>query len=152
MVRRRRNHRSFGGGGGTDKPITMMVSILLVGLMVSATLLIANDRAIIVDKIATQLGATGWEIAFFVYISFLVLAVIYDVITDRNGGFGTEDLLGMILIVILPVISFIALQTISVGSISASVNLMITENNEWWFFYAMIEAVFIANKMMVKFH
>lgn len=141
----------YGGGGGGGKPITMMITILLIGLMVSSMILIADSRGIIVDSIATQLDVSAWEIAYFIYICFLVLSVIYDMITDRNGRFGNEDLLGMMLVVILSIISFIGLQVIAVGSIESAVLLMQTENNGWWLFYSMIIAVFIANKMVVKF-
>jgi hypothetical protein len=150
---RNRRHRGRGyNSGGIDRPITMMITFILIGLMVSATLLIAGDRGIIVDTVATQLGVDIWEISYFIYIMFLVVAVIYDMITDRNGSFDISDLLGMMLVVIMSVISFIGLQTIAVGNISIAVALMITENNGWWLFYSLIIAVFIANKMMVKFH
>jgi hypothetical protein len=148
MPRRRR----YGGRGGTDKPITMMITFILIGLLVSATFLIAGDRGIVVDAIASQLGVDVWEISYFAYIMFLMLAVIYDMITDRNGSFDINDLLGMMLVVIMSVVSFIGLQTIAVGSISAAVMLMATENNGWWLFYSLIIATYIANKMMVKFH
>jgi len=137
---------------GIDKPITMMITFILIGLMVSATLLIAGDRGIIIDAIALQLDVEVWEISYFVYIMFLVMAVIYDMITDRNGSFDNSDLLGMMLVVLMSVISFIGLQTISVGNISTAVALIITENNEWWLFYSLIIAIYIANKMLVKFH
>jgi len=137
---------------GIDKPITMMITFILIGLMVSATLLIAGDRGIIIDAIALQLDVEIWEISYFVYIMFLVMAVIYDMITDRNGSFDISDLLGMMLVVFMSVISFIGLQTIAVGNISSTVALIIAENNEWWLFYSLIIAVYIANKMLVKFH
>jgi hypothetical protein len=149
MTRKRRGYRN---SMGMDKPITMMITFILIGLMVSATLLIAGDRGIVIDAIALQLDVEVWEISYFVYIMFLVLAVIYDMITDRNGSFDNSDLLGMMLVVIMSVISFIGLQTISVGNISTAVALIITENNEWWLFYSLIIAVYIANKMLVKFH
>lgn len=152
MTRRRRGGGRRFNSGGIDRPITMMITFILIGLMVSATLLIAGDRGIIIDAIALQLDVEVWEIAYFVYIMFLVMAVIYDMLTDRNGSFDTSDLLGMMLVVIMSVISFIGLQTISVGNISTAVALIITENNEWWLFYSLIIAVYIANKMMVKFH
>ena len=152
MPRKRRGGSRRLNNGGIDKPITMMITFILIGLMVSATLLIAGNRGIIVDAIAIQLDVEIWEISYFVYIMFLVMAVICDMITDRNGSFDTGDLLGMMLVVIMSVISFIGLQTINVGSISSAVALIITENNEWWLFYSLIIAVYIANKMLVKFH
>ena len=152
MPRKRRGGGRRFNSGGIDKPITMMITFILIGLMVSATLLIAGNRGIIVDAIAIQLDVEVWEISYFVYIMFLVMAVICDMITDRNGSFDTGDLLGMMLVVIMSVISFIGLQTINVGSISSAVALIITENNNWWLFYSLIIAVYIANKMLVKFH
>lgn len=133
------------------KTYTMMITFIFIGLMVSGTILIANDRQVLIDEIATQLNVEAWEIAYFTYICFLMLAVIYDMVTDRNGRMNAEDWLGMVVIILVSIVSFVGLQALSVGSIATAVNLMITENNNWWLFYSLIIGVYIANKMLVKF-
>ena len=39
--RKRKHNSSFGGSGNSELSVTMMITIILIGLMVSATLLIA---------------------------------------------------------------------------------------------------------------
>ena len=137
--------------GKHDKTYTMMITFIFIGLMVSGTILIANARQVLIDEIATQLNVEAWEIAYFTYICFLMLAVIYDMVTDRNGRMDASDWLGMVIIVLVSIVSFIGLQALSVGSIATAVNLMVAENNNWWLFYSLIIGIYIANKMLVKF-
>jgi hypothetical protein len=42
----------------------------------------------------------------------LLIAVVYDMITDRNIHFDTNDILSMVMVGLISLFSFIALQTI----------------------------------------
>lgn len=134
-----------------EKTYTMMITFIFIGLMVSGTILIADDRQVLIDELATQLNVEAWEIAYFTYICFLMLAVIYDMVTDRNSRMSAEDWLGMIISVLISIVSFVGLQALAVGSISTAVGLMATENENWWLFYSLIIGIYVANKMLVKF-
>jgi hypothetical protein len=48
--------------GGNYNNITMFVTMIFIGLLFSSTILIANDRGIIIDTIATELGVDAWRL------------------------------------------------------------------------------------------
>lgn len=135
---------------GNYNSITMFVTMIFIGLLFSSTILIANDRGIIIDTIATELGIDAWEIAYLVYIMMLLIAVVYDMITDRSIHFDTNDILSMVMVGLISLFSFIALQTINAGSLSTAISAMQTENYSWWLFYTLIVVIYIANKFVVK--
>jgi hypothetical protein len=118
--------------------------------MVSITVLVAGDRGIIIDSVASELGVDVWEIGFGVYLMFMIAGVIYDMVSD-TGKFNPRDDFGdIIMVTLLSIFSYVGLSVIAVGSISGAVIAMQNENVGWSTMYAVIIAVYMANKFLVK--
>jgi len=128
----------------------MMFTFILIGVMFSTMILLASVNGVLFDEIAISLNVEAWEIAYMTYLMFLSLGVVYSMLNEKASRWGQSDFVDMSIIVLLSVISYLALQSIAVGSIATAVILMQTENQNWWLIYAGIMAVYIANKFMVR--
>ena len=128
----------------------MMFTFILIGLMFSITIILAGVKGLLFDEIANSLSVEVWEIAYMIYLMFLLLGVVYSMVNEKPTKWNQSDFADMFIIVLLSVVSYISLQTIAIGDLSTAVLLMQTTNQDWWLLYAGIMAIYITNKFMVK--
>ncbi len=131
-----------------------IITFMLIGLVGSLGIIIANNRGIIIDAVLTDMGTTvqAWELAFSVYILCFSLGIFVDMVSSKRKYFDLQsDYQGIIFTLLLFIISIFLLQATSQGSIAISeYSSMQTEFYNWYGYFTLAFIAYLINIFVQK--
>lgn len=116
------------------------IIFIIVGLIASVGILIANQEDIVIPEIITDMNVEVWELAFGVNMLFIVGGVIAEMIATTGGVWGMEDYQNLMITILMYPFSMFFLDAINFGVLSASATSMRAEINSWFLYYALLIA------------
>ena len=126
------------------------IIFMFIGLVISSGVLIANDRGIIIDTLATDMDVPAWELAFSAYMIFFIGGIMVQMLSERSNGITNSDYLNVLITIMSPIFSMYALTGLANGSITTDATNMLTEFQSWYEYFAIIIAVYIGWFFVVK--
>lgn len=134
---------------------TTSITFMLIGLIASFGVLFANDRGIIIDDVVADMtNTTAWELAFGVYMLFVIGGIVVEMLLTKPTSFSiTDDFFAIIINNILFIISIFVLSATAsgvTGGLSTAITNMQTEFYNWSTPYALVYIVYIIHSWIVK--
>jgi hypothetical protein len=130
-----------------------VITSIFIGLILSAFILIGNDRGIIIDDIVSDIGGdtTAWQLAYFFYLLSLTTGVIFEMISHKRGRWNfRKEVYENFMIIIVFLLSLWFLDEISIGVIQSEAQSMYVEFQQWYFYYGAIISLYMINKFVRK--
>ena len=123
---------------------------MFIGLVISSGILIANNRGIIIDTLATDMGVPVWELAFSAYMIFFIGGIMVQMLSEKSKRIDNSDYFNVLFTILLPIISLYALTGLANGSISGDITSMLTEFQSWYQYFGIVIIIYIAWFFIVK--
>lgn len=111
---------------------------MIIGLVASVGILVADTEAIIVPEVVADMGVEAWELAFGVNMLFIVGGIVTEMIVTTGGRWDREDYQNLVITVLIYPLSMFLLDAITFGVLSASATSMRAEINDWFLYYALL--------------
>jgi len=126
------------------------IIFMFIGLVISSGILIANDRGIIVDTLATDMGVPAWELAFSSYMIFFIGGIMVQMLSEKHKNIDNSDYLNVLITILSPIFSMYALTGLANGSIVTDATNMLVEFQAWYEYFAIVIVVYIGWFFIIK--
>jgi len=126
------------------------IIFMFIGLALSSGILIANNRGIIIDTLATDMDVPAWELAFSAYMLFFIGGIMVQMLSEKRKGIDNSDYLNVFITILSPIISMYALTGLAHGSIVTDATSMLVEFQAWYEYFAIVIVVYIGWFFIIK--